>query len=103
MMRGQPRECASSNSASRRAQATPLPWRNCVVQSSSRPIVQGCSVLTASSDSLRARHSTHLAEPLLAVVVAQRLDQLAHLAGYDRVELVQRQVDAVVGQPVLWE
>src|SRR5262249_43569592 len=44
-----------------------------------------------------------LRKPLLAVVVPQRLDQFAQVAGDDGVQLVQAQLDPVVGDPVLRE
>src|SRR5262249_19905735 len=42
-----------------------------------------------------------LAQPLLAVKVAQRLEQRPQVAGDDGVQLVQRQVNAVIGDAIL--
>src|SRR4051794_18903384 len=42
-------------------------------------------------------------KPLLLVVGAQRIDDVAHVAGSNSVELVPRFVDAVIGDAVLRE
>ena len=43
----------------------------------------------------------HRIAELLAVVVDQRVGDRLQVAGEDLIELVQRQPDAVIGQPVL--
>src|SRR5439155_159097 len=50
-----------------------------------------------------SRNSFLALQPLPLVKVLQGPDQLAHVAGDDRVQFVEREVDAVVGQAVLRE
>src|SRR5262245_510885 len=112
-MRLQPRAWARRMDVSRSALSNPFLARNWVVHCSSRPMVQGASLmgslLRRAADvsppvvSGPAGLRPPLAQALLLVEVAQGSDHFLQLAGDDGIEPVQVQVDAVVGDAVLRE
>src|SRR5438270_512513 len=131
-MRAQPSACASNTWASSRGDSMPFWTKNCSVHLSRAPIVQTCAAgagfmvtsyrmfyrlrLSArgqmpgawpqSADAKPASGEMRLRlppQPLLLVEFLKRLDQLAYLPRNDGVELVQVQVDAVIGDAVLRE
>src|SRR5262245_61869899 len=112
-MRLQPAAWASSTSASRRGYSAPFSARYFAVQFSMAPSVQA-SVVVVSTMSPACQKPGFLekpgfselslaAEPLFAVEVLEGLHDVVQMAGDDTVQLVQRQVDAVVGDAVLRE
>src|SRR5262249_40031460 len=111
-MRRQPRAWASSTSVSSRGDSEPFCFRKFAVQSIRRPTVQAWSVVTGGSflresagapARLMFSRLRALPQPLLLVEVDEGLDQPVEPAGDDGVELVQGEVDAVVGDAVLRE
>src|SRR5215468_3683226 len=69
-------------------------------------MVHGCSAFARIAGSLPlapTRPGSLLAEPFPLVLLAKGLDDGGEVAGDDGVELVQGQVDAVVGDSVLRE
>src|SRR5262249_7898359 len=104
-MRSQPKTSARSTSASRRGDSEPFSARKRAVQSSRRPIVQGCSVRTVmavSRVSLRFGPAAPR-EPLFLVEFLERRNQFVQVPGNHAVEAIKSQVDAVVGDAILRE
>src|SRR5262245_50619734 len=97
-MRRQFRVWANRTSVSRRGDSDPFWAKKRAVQSSSPPMVQGCSV---RGDGFTSISLLSLAQPLFFVVILQRLDQVPEFPRDDGVEFVEGQIDAVVGDAVL--
>src|SRR5205807_747894 len=70
------------------------------VQSSSPPIVQPCASVVVGWPT---EASSLLLQALLLVELLERLNQLFHFSGNNGIQLVQVQVDAVIGDAVLRE
>src|SRR5262245_52014810 len=103
-MRLQPITCASSTCASSRGDSTAFCAKNFSVQFSRAPIVQTCAaggvMVTSCFD---VSGSLLPPQALLLVELLERLDQFHQIARDNRVEPVQVQIDAVIGDAVLRE
>src|ERR1700730_11583372 len=97
-MRRQPSAWARSTSASSRGYSDPFLARCPAVQSSRRPIVQPCCSVLVGWATISL-----LLQPLFLVEILQRLNEFFHFSGDDGVQLVEVEIDAVVGDAVLRE
>src|SRR5438128_1201709 len=109
-MRRQPSAYASNTSASSRGYSEPFLARCLAVQSNSPPIVQPCGSVLIGWPTKASFYSMSkflngsflmLSQALLLVEILERLNQLFHLSGNNGIQLVQVQVDAMVGDAVL--
>src|SRR5579859_745628 len=101
-MRRSPSACAQSSSESRRAEGLPWSPRYVVLRRSTSMSVGGAG---ATSGSVPRRGITGLVleEPARLVLVRQRLDEQVEIAVEHPLELMHREVDAMVGHARLRE